>query len=538
MVPPGEARSGRLLVRFAQALSLSALCLWIVMLWVPVAASPEDTSEEPQPPRIIVTALGGPPFDLDEARGSMVLVAAGVLICAAASPLLTVRSRPDSHPWPDVVGRLWSVGNLFLSVCVFLVSADMLANMPTFMWDAVDDRGRPVFGIVVAEPALGAVLWAIGGLSLLAAGVCGLLGEVRRRKAAPAHCANARITPWPRGNRTHRLAQRLPWVALACWVLMIWVPLFDSGDHGDDRLTVTSFGRVPFDLADRTPGVILPWVVVLACAATAKRFDTFAHWPLLSVAVGVGLFIQQATMVIDLPRERVESTDATGETLSAIIVGYPSAGHYLWTIGCWALIAAGICGLLSDRRRIDRQMQRQAQRPTKKINRRRQRKLQQWARLLPFTAVGVWTVTVFVPVVDSFNDDGPRIRVTSLGEWTIDDGGDVDLFFLIIWALVVAIAALGAAFAPARWWDVTAVIIAALIVLVLFSYLVSPPVLMWDGQLPDGTPTGGMEVGRPSFGFGLWLIGAAALVAAGICGLLTQTKCVRPAVQGPPAGGV
>lgn len=147
-------------------------------------------------------------------------------------------------------------------------------------------------------------------------------------------------------------------------------------------------------------------------------------------------------------------------------------------------------------------------------------------------------MTVFVPVVDSFNDDGPRIRVTSLGEWTIDDGGDVDLFFLIIWALVVAIAALGAAFAPARWWDVTAVIIAALIVLVLFSYLVSPPVLMWDGQLPDGTPTGGMEVGRRSFGFGLWLIGAAALVAAGICGLLMQTKRARPAVQGPPAGGV
>ena len=508
------------------------------MLWVPVVASPEDTSEAPQPPRIIVTALGGPPFDLDEARGSMVLVAVGVLVCAAASLLLTVRSWPDSHPWPDVVRRLWSVGTLFLSVCVFLVLADMLANMPTIMWDAVDDRGRSVFGMVVAEPALGAVLWAIGGLSLLAAGVCGLLGDARRRKTAPAHFANARITPWPHGNRTHRLAQRLPWVALACWVLMIWVPLFDSGDHGDDRLTVTSFGRVPFDLADLTPGVILPWVIVLVCAATAKRFDTIAHWPLLSVAVGVGLFIQQATMVIDLPRERIESTDAAGESLSAIIVGYPSAGHYLWTIGCLALIAAGICGLLSDRRRIDRKLQRQAQRPPKKINRRRQRKLQRWARLLPFTAVAVWIATIFVPVVDSFNDDGPRIRVTSLGEWTIDDGGDVDLFFLIIWALVVAIAALGPAFALARWWGVTAVLIAALLVLVLFSYLLIPPVLMWDGQLPDGTPTGGMEVGRPSFGFGLWLVGAAALVAAGSCGLCTQTKRPRPPVQGPSAGGV
>lgn len=508
------------------------------MLWVPVAASPEDSSDAPQPPRIIVTALGGPPFDLEEARGSMVLVAVGVLVCAAASLLLTVRSRPDSHPWPDVVRRIWSVGTLVLSACAIFMLVTLLADMPTIMWDAVDDQGRPIFGMVVAEPALGAVLWAIGCFGLLAAGVCGLLGDVRRRRATPAHHAVSRITPWPRGNRTHRWAQRLPWVALACWVLTIWVPLFDSGDHGDDRLTVTSLGRVPFDLADLTPGVILPWVVVLVCAATAKRFDTFAHWPLLSVSVGIGLFIQQATLVIDLPRERVESTDAAGETFSAYIVGYPSAGHYLWTIGCLALITAGICGLLSDRRRIDRQMQRKAQRPPEKTIRRRQRKLQRWARLLPFTAVAMWIVTIFVPVVDSFNDDGPRIRVTSLGKWTFDDGGDVDLFFLIIWALVVAIAALGPAFAPARWWGVTAVIIAALIVLVLVSFLVSPPLLMWDGQLPDGTPTGGMEVGRPSIGFGLWPIGAAALVAAGSCGLLAQTKRPRPAVQRPPAGGV
>lgn len=75
MTPPRETRpgplrvrqiaDGRQLLRFAQVLSLSALCIWIVMLWVPVVASPEDTSEAPHPPRIIVTALGGPPFDLE-----------------------------------------------------------------------------------------------------------------------------------------------------------------------------------------------------------------------------------------------------------------------------------------------------------------------------------------------------------------------------------------------------------------------------------------------------------------------------------------
>ena len=361
MVPPREARpatvrvaDGRWLLRFAQVLSLSVLCLWIVMLWVPICASPEDTSESPHPPRIIVTALGGPPFDFDEARTSNVLVALGILACAAAAFLLTVRSRPGMHPWPDVVARLWSVGTLVLSLCAFLVLAELLANQPTIMWDAVDDQGQPVFGTVVAQPALGAGLWLIGCLCLLAAGVFGLLGDVRRRRGVPVHHTHSRITPWPRGNRTHRLAQRLPWVALACWVLMIWVPLFDSGDHGDDRLTVTSLGRVPFDLADLTPEVILPWAVVLACAATAKRFDTFAHWPLLPMSAGVGLLIVQTTMLLDLPRERVASTLADGETISAYIVADPAEGLHLWTIGCWALIAASVCGFLSSRRRIER----------------------------------------------------------------------------------------------------------------------------------------------------------------------------------------
>ena len=361
MVPPREARpgtlrvaDGRRLLRFAQALSLSALCLWIVMLWVPICASPEDTSETPHPPRIIVTALGGPPFDFDEARTSNVLIALGVLACAAAAFLLTVRSQPDMHPWPDVIARMWSVGTLVLSLCAFLVLAELLANQPTIMWDAVDDQGRPIFGMVVAEPALGAGLWLIGCLGLLAAGVCGLLGAVRWKRAAAAHYANVRTTPWPSGNRTHRLAQRLPWVALACWVLMIWVPLFDSGDHGDDRLTVTSLGRVPFDLADLTPGVVLPWAVVLVCAATAKRFDSLAHWPLLPMSVGVGLLIVQTTMLLDPQRERVASTLADGETISAYIVADPAAGHYLLTIGCWALIAASACGFLSVRRGIDR----------------------------------------------------------------------------------------------------------------------------------------------------------------------------------------
>ncbi|WP_127363894.1 hypothetical protein [Brevibacterium linens] len=124
------------------------------MLWVPICASAEDTSESPHPPRIIVTALGGAPFDLEEARMPYILVALGVFACAASALLLTVRSQPDMHPWPDVVARMWSVGTLFLSLCAFLVLAELLMNLPTIMWDAVDDQGRPIFGTVVAQPSI------------------------------------------------------------------------------------------------------------------------------------------------------------------------------------------------------------------------------------------------------------------------------------------------------------------------------------------------------------------------------------------------
>ncbi|UVI36901.1 hypothetical protein [Brevibacterium spongiae] len=150
----------------------------------------------------------------------------------------------------------------------------------------------------------------------------------------------------------------------------------------------------------------------------------------------------------------------------------------------------------------------------------RRRRLLRTARLLPFIAVAMWIATIFVPVVDSFSDVGPRIRMTSLGDWTFDDGGEVVPAFILLWAVVVAIAALGLGFASDLWWNVTAVLVAALIVFILVVIALNPPVTMWDGQLPDGTPIGGMEVGRPSFGFGLWLIGAASLVAAGICGFL------------------
>ncbi|MGO3023373.1 MAG: hypothetical protein ACTIIH_09060 [Brevibacterium sp.] len=477
------------------------------MLWVPVAASPEDISEAPHPPRIIVTALGGPPFDLEEARVSMVLVAVGVVVCAVASFLISGRSRPDSHSWPDVVGRLWSVGTLILGACAFLVLAASLANLPTIMWDAVDDRGRPVFGMVVAQSAVGAGLWVIGGLCLLAAGVCGLLGSHRRSRVRSdtAHVPDAaspsrtgpRVTAWPRGNRTHLLAQRLPWAAVAAWVLMIWIPIFDSGDHGDERFIVTSLGSLEF-----LPTLLLAWAVVLICAATARAFSPFSHWSFVAGLSGVGLLIIEIVL--------------------------------LWMLGGCALIAAGVCGFISDRRRIERTTQQRT--PGEAAE--RSRRLRRLARFLPLITLTAWVITLFIPVIDSFNDSGPRIIMTSLGDWTLDSTTPPDTFDLVLWALIITIAVLGLFFPSARWWAAAAMLIGALIVVLLIGLVLEPPLLMWDGQLPDGTPTGGMEIGCPSVGYGLWVVGAAALISAGICGLLAQTKRPRPAVQGPPVEDV
>ena len=509
------------------------------MLWVPLAASPEDISEAPHPPRIIVTALGGPPFDLEEARVSMVLAAVGVVICAVASFLISGRSRPDSHPWPDVVGRLWSVGTLILGACAFLVLAASLANLPTIMWDAVDDRGRPVFGMVIAQPAVGAGLWAIGGLCLLAAGVCGLLGGHRRSRvrSGTAHVPDAaspsrtetRVTAWPRGNRTHRLAQRLPWVAVAAWVLMIWIPIFDSGDHGDERFNVTSLGSLEF-----LPTLLLAWAVVFICAATARAFSPFSHWSFVAGLSGVGLLIIEIVLLARPPRERVWVTDSAGEDRSALIVADPSAGVLLWMLGGCALIAAGVCGFISDRRRIERTTQQRT--PGEAAE--RSRRLRRLARFLPLITLTAWGITLFIPVIDSFNDSGPRIIMTSLGDWSLDSTTPPDTFYLVLWALIITIAVLGLFFPSARWWAAAAMLIGALIVVLLIGLVLEPPLLMWDGQLPDGTPTGGMEIGCPSVGYGLWVVGAAALISAGISGLLAQTKRPRPAIQRPPVEGV
>lgn len=148
---------------------------------------------------------------------------------------------------------------------------------------------------------------------------------------------------------------------------------------------------------------------------------------------------------------------------------------------------------------------------------RSSRTLLQIARLLPLGTVATWIVTIFVPVLDSGNAEGPRITITSLGGAPLDPA-ELNPGFIAIWFLIVIFALLPWLFGHSQWWSAAAILIGVVILLGLASAVINPPFLMWDGQTDAGMPTGGMEVALPDFGFVLWIIGSQALIAAGICG--------------------
>ncbi|AZL04852.1 MULTISPECIES: hypothetical protein [Brevibacterium] len=147
----------------------------------------------------------------------------------------------------------------------------------------------------------------------------------------------------------------------------------------------------------------------------------------------------------------------------------------------------------------------------------RTRHLRRIASLLPLATVAAWVITIFVPILDSGNNDGPRIRITSLGEDPFEPATAVPGFFAV-WLLVVVFSILPLLFGISRWWSGAAMVIAALLIIVLVFAALNPPSLLWDGQTPDGMPTGGMEVALPDFGFFISLVGALALGAAGSAG--------------------
>ena len=65
------------------------------------------------------------------------------------------------------------------------------------------------------------------------------------------------------------------------------------------------------------------------------------------------------------------------------------------------------------------------------------------------------------------------------------------------------------------------------------SLVRDPPLLMWDGQLPDGTPTGGMLVAEPTWGLVLPALTVACLVIGGLCAF-ARRRSIGARTQ-PPA---
>lgn len=139
------------------------------------------------------------------------------------------------------------------------------------------------------------------------------------------------------------------------------------------------------------------------------------------------------------------------------------------------------------------------------------------ARILPLATIVAWTITIFVPVLDSGNDDGPRIRITSLGSSPLDPA-NLDPGMITIWVVILAIVILPWLLGASQLWSGAAILFGIVLLAGLASAAFEPPTMVWDGQTGDGMPTGGMETGRPAAGFVICTIGALALVAAGVCG--------------------
>lgn len=148
------------------------------------------------------------------------------------------------------------------------------------------------------------------------------------------------------------------------------------------------------------------------------------------------------------------------------------------------------------------------------------------ARALPLGAVACWVITIVVPVLDSGEPDSLRIRITSLGFSPIDMN-DLDEIYLVLWIVILTGAVSAWLMKASKGWSAAAIVLGTVLGLRLLQMVVDPPYLLWDGQTTDGVPTGGMEIAYPAAGFGFWVLGSLCFFAAGICGLVAETRRTR-----------
>lgn len=339
----------------ARMLPVLPLVVWVVTIWVPVLDSSRPGLHTSEYNRIVVTSLGSIPVEMGELELEFVTIWACLLTCAISAWLLSGL-------------KLWSWATAIFGASVMVFLSDMIAEPPIILWDGQDSSGRPIGGMEVAAVDVGAGLWLAGGVALIAAGVCGLVGERRRTSAWSVSGEGLRIARWfstepSRDGRIHvrryrsvaeQVARLLPLVSVAAWMVMIWVPIFANHASDDKRVTLTSLGTPPINMVDPGLDVILPWVLVLFCAAVSRLMEPPLWWSVVVILFGIALLIMSEVSMFDPPTVRSVVNYSSGESSEVTISGYPDAGVGYWILGSGALVCAGTAGIaghLGDRRR-------------------------------------------------------------------------------------------------------------------------------------------------------------------------------------------
>lgn len=155
------------MIRVARLLPLVTVLAWAITLALPILDSGNARG-----PTIVVSSLGGAPFDLSDANAAFVAAWVAVLVCAASV-------------WLVRTLKWWSLATILVAVLLAAMLLMMIVDPPTLSWDGVDAQGRETGGYEIGKPVAGAVVWAVGLAALGAAGICGLIGHRRQQPNVP-----------------------------------------------------------------------------------------------------------------------------------------------------------------------------------------------------------------------------------------------------------------------------------------------------------------------------------------------------------------
>jgi len=145
----------------ARVLPMLTVLAWVITLALRILDSGNTRG-----PTIVVSSLGGAPFDFGEAQAIYLVSWVAVTGCAVSAWLFR------SLTW-------WSVAAILVAVMLGTMLLGLLLDPPSVIWDGVDRQGRPIGGYETGEPAAGALVLAVGIAALLAASICGLIGRSR-----------------------------------------------------------------------------------------------------------------------------------------------------------------------------------------------------------------------------------------------------------------------------------------------------------------------------------------------------------------------